>query len=72
MPLPIVIGLDDTWYTKGSHGPVCFFQPLTGSGKSVCSIKLYLFQRGILPNSKVIFWGKERVTLDFDKKIIQI
>ena len=26
MTLPLVIGLDDTWYLKGSNGPVFFFR----------------------------------------------
>ena len=34
VPLPLVIGLDDNWDTKGSHGPVCFSQPGAGSGKT--------------------------------------
>ena len=33
VPLPLVIGIDDTWDTKGSHGPVCFYQPYYGSEK---------------------------------------
>ena len=67
VPLSLVIGLDDTWYTKGSHVSVFFFQPVTGAGKSICSIKFYLCQRRIRPNITVIFWGTERGTLDFDK-----
>ena len=33
MPPPLVIGLDDTWDTKGSHVPLCFSQPGAGSEK---------------------------------------
>ena len=29
---PLVIFLDYTWDTKGSHGPVCFPHPGAGSG----------------------------------------
>ena len=32
-PLPHMIGLDGTWDTKGSHGPVCFHQPGVSSEK---------------------------------------
>ena len=35
MILPLVIGLDDTWDTKGSHRPVCFPQLGAGSEKRV-------------------------------------
>ena len=30
-PLPLVIGLNETGYTKFSHGHVCVFQPESGS-----------------------------------------
>ena len=33
MPLPLVIGLGETWDTKGSYGPVCFPQPGAGYEK---------------------------------------
>ena len=33
VPPPLVIYLDYTWYTKGSHGPACFSHPGAGSGK---------------------------------------
>ena len=68
LTLPIVIGLDDTWDTKGSLGPVCFSQPGAGSEKSVCYIKLCFCQRGIQPNTTVIFWGTGRGIVDFDKQ----
>ena len=33
VPPPLVICLDDTCYTKVSHGPVCFPHPGAGSEK---------------------------------------
>ena len=33
VPLTIVIGLDETGYTKISDGHVCFFHPEAGSNK---------------------------------------
>ena len=32
VPPLLVIFLDDTWYTKGSHGPVCFSHQGANSG----------------------------------------
>ena len=71
MPLPIVIGLDDILYTKGSHGPVCFSQPGTGSEKSVCSIKLWFCQSGIQPNITVIFMVTVIGIVDFYKQVYE-
>ena len=69
VPLPIVIVLDDTWDTRGSHGPVCYSQPGDGS-ENIFSVKLLFFQRGIKPNFAVNFGGTVRVIVDFDKKIV--
>ena len=33
VPLPIVIGIDETWEKKGSHGTVCFSHPGAGYEK---------------------------------------
>ena len=33
VPPPLVIVFDDTWDTKGIHGPVCFSQPGDGYEK---------------------------------------
>ena len=63
-----MIGIDDTWDTKGSHGPVCFTQPGAVFEKNVCSIKLCFCQSGIQPNITVIFGGKGRGNVDFDKQ----
>ena len=68
VPPPPVIGLYDTWDTKNSHGPVCFYNPGAGSGKNVCSIKLCICKNGITPNIMVIFWGTGRGIVDFDKQ----
>ena len=35
VPLPLVIGLDDNWDTKGSHGPVFSSQSGAGSEKTI-------------------------------------
>ena len=36
VPPPLVIFIDYTWDTKGSHGPMCFSNPGAGSwGKNV-------------------------------------
>ena len=32
VPPPLVICIYYTWYTNGSHGPVCFSHPGAGSG----------------------------------------
>ena len=53
--LPLVIGLDETWDTEGSHGPVRFPQSGAGSEKK-CFMKLCLYHSGIQPNITVIFW----------------
>ena len=66
--LPLVIDLDDTYYTIGSHGHVCFSQPGAGSEKNVCSIKLCFCKRGIKPNITVLFWGTGRGIVFFDKQ----
>ena len=63
-----MIGLDETWDTKGSHGLVCFSQTGAGSENNVCSIKLYLYQRVIQPNITVIFGGTGIIILDSDKQ----
>ena len=68
VPIPLVIGLDDNWDKKVSHGPVCFSHPGAGSGKSVCSIKLCFCQHGIQQNITVIFWVTGRGIVDFYKK----
>ena len=65
--LPIVIGLDETWDTKGIHGPVCFSQPGASSEKK-CSIKLCFFHRGIQPNITVVICGTGRGFVDFYKQ----
>ena len=67
VPLPHMIVLDDTWYTKGSHGPVCFPQPGAVSEKSCYSIKLCFHQCGIQPNTLEIFQVTGRVIEDFYK-----
>ena len=57
--LPIVIGLDETWYTKVRHRPLCF--PQKGSGSDLfCSIKIYFCQRITQTNITFIFWGRGR------------
>ena len=66
MPPHLVIGLYDTWDTKGSHGPVCFSHP--GSGFDFFPIKLFFYQRGLQPNTEVIFWGTGRGIVDFYKQ----
>ena len=66
MTLPLLIGLYDTRDTKVSHGPVYFSQPDAGSKKK--SIKLCFCQSGIQPNITVIFGGKGRGNVDFDKQ----
>ena len=68
VPLPVVIGLDETWDTKGGHGPVRFSQTGAGSEKSFYSIKLCFYQHGIQPNITVIFWETGSGILDFDKQ----
>ena len=68
MPLPIVIGLNETWDTKGIHEPVCFSQLGAGSEKSVCSIKLCFYQRIKQPNITVIFGGTGGSIVDFYKQ----
>ena len=65
MPLPHVIELDDNWDKKGSHGPVCFYQPGAGSEKRFCLIKLFLRQHGTQPNIAVIFRVTGRFIADF-------
>ena len=67
-PLPLVIGLDYTWDTKGSHGPVFFPQPGADSGNSFPHIKLLFYKCVIQPNITVIFGGTGRVVADFGKQ----
>ena len=45
-----------------------FSQPGDGSGKKICSLKLFFYQCGIKPNITVIFWGTGRGIVDFDKQ----
>ena len=67
MTPPLVIGLDDTWDTKGRYGPVRFFPAMCW----LCffaSIKICFYQSGMKPNIEVIFWGTWRGILAFYKK----
>ena len=68
MPLHLVIGLDETWDTKVSHGYVCFTRPGAGYEDFFCSIKLCFCQSGIQPKFTVVFWGTGRGIVDFDKQ----
>ena len=70
VPLPLVIGLDDTWYKKASHGPVCFSQQGAGS-KFFCSIKLCFYQGGIQKYITVVFGGTGRGIADFGKQFYE-
>ena len=58
--LLLLIGIYDTWDTKGSHGPVFFFRQVLVL-KNICSVKLCLCQSLIQPNITVIFWGTGRL-----------
>ena len=66
VPPPLLICLDDTWDTTGSHKPVCFSHPGAGSGGR--SIKICFCQRGIQPKIAVIFLGTARSIEDFINK----
>ena len=68
VPLLIVIGVDENWDTKGSHGHVCFYHPGAGSDTIFCSVKLCLYQHGIQPNITVIIWVTGKGIVDFDKE----
>ena len=68
MPLPSLIGIDETWDTKGIHGPVCFYYPGAGFEKIFCHIKLCFHQNGIQPNISANFQEKGRGITDFDKQ----
>ena len=67
VPPALVIYLDYTWYTNGSHGPVCFSHPGAGSGEKKCNIKLCFRQREIQPKIAVIFRGTGGSIENFDK-----
>ena len=67
VPLPLVIGLGDTWDTKGNHRPVCLTQTVAGSG-FFCFVKLCFRQRVIQPNIAVIWQVTVRGIADFDKQ----
>ena len=68
MPLPVLIVLDDTWYKKVIHGPVCVYHPGDGYYKHVCSIKLVFRRHGIQPQVAVIFWVTGKIIMDFEKQ----
>ena len=55
VPLHPVIGIDYTWDTTCSHGPMYFPHPGAGSEEIFCSIKLYCRQHVIKPKIAVIF-----------------
>ena len=63
---PLVICIEYNWYTKDSHGPLCFSHTDAGSGKKG-SIKICLGQSGIQPNIAVILRGTGRSIADFDE-----
>ena len=66
--LPLVIGIFDTWDKKVSHGPVYFYQPGYGYGKSFCSVKLCFLQLIIQRNAAVIFHVTEKGLAYSDKQ----
>ena len=68
VPLPFVIVLDDTWYTKGIHVMVCFSQPGDGYEKRFCLVQTFYRQDIIQPNIAVVFWETGRGIRDFDKQ----
>ena len=68
LPPHLVIGIDDTWYTKEIHGHVHVSQSDSGSNKMFCSVKICFRQRGIKPNIAFILWGTCMGIKDFDKQ----
>ena len=65
---PLVIGPDDTWDAKVSHGNVHFSQTVPGSDKHFCFVKLCFCKNIIKPNIAFIFWGTGKYIRDAEKQ----
>ena len=68
MPPPILIFSDETWYTKGSYGPVCVSHPGVVPDKNIFLVKLIFHQHGIQQKIAVIFWVTGKIITDLEKQ----
>ena len=68
MTLPLLIGIDINWDTRGIHGHVWFSHTDAGNDNLFGSIKIFFRQNGIQPNIGVIFWVKVKSVNYFDKQ----
>ena len=67
VPPPIMIGLDETWDTKGSHGHVNIYHPGADSYNYFCSIKTCFCQSVIQPKIAFISWVTGKGITYFEK-----
>ena len=67
VPLPLLVFLDDTWYTKGIHGYMFVYHPGVGYD-TLFFIKIFFHHREIQPYIEVIFWVTGNMIVDFDKQ----
>ena len=68
MPLTLLIGLDDNWYSKVIHGHVCVFHTGDGYDNIFGPIQPFSLQNGIQTKITVIFWVTGKRIAAFDKQ----